>query len=119
MSKIKTFKQACKALGIPDTLPDVSALPKDQQKAITAHYQLIIIAQALNGGWKPDWNDSNQWKYYPYFDMRNGFSFGNVGHHYRLSVVGSRLCFETEEMAEYAGTQFLKLYKDYFTYSKK
>src|SRR4051812_4470554 len=71
MNKIKTFEDACQALGIdPTKLPDVSALPADQQEAIIAHYKLVIIAQALNEGWKPNWNDNSEWKYYPWFEVK-------------------------------------------------
>jgi hypothetical protein len=73
MPKIKTFEGACKALGIDaKKLPDVSMLPADHQDAIIAHYKLVIIAQALNEGWKPNWSDYNQYKYYPWFDVRSG-----------------------------------------------
>jgi hypothetical protein len=73
MPKIKTFEGACKALGIDaKKLPDVSMLPADHQDAIIAHYKLVIIAQALNEGWKPDWSDYNQYKYYPWFNVRSG-----------------------------------------------
>jgi hypothetical protein len=71
VKKIKTFIQACKKLGLDASkLPDVSCLPDIHQKAIIAHYKLIIIAQALNDGWQPNWNDSNQGKYYPWFEIK-------------------------------------------------
>jgi len=118
MAKIKSFEAACKALGIEPILPEVSGLSKDHQKAIVAHYKLVIIAQALNEGWKPDWKNDNEWKYYPWFDMENGFSYIYFGRRFTCSRVGSRLCFKSSELARYAGTQFLKLYKDYFTFGK-
>lgn len=39
MKKIKTFEDACKALGLnPAVLPDVSALPEKDRKHVVAHY---------------------------------------------------------------------------------
>lgn len=115
---IKTFDDACKALGITYTAPLVPGATDDMLKAITAHHKLMIIAQALNGDWKPNWNDSNGWKYYPYFNMKNGFSFVISRVFYQDSFVGSRLCFRSADIADYAGTQFLDLYKEYFTYQE-
>ncbi len=116
MKKIKTFEDACKALKISATLPDFSTWPDDLVAFATACYKLTIIARALNGKWKPDWNNTNQWKHYPWFYM------GSAGAGFRLGVcvfgcdssdVGSRLVFKDEKTAEYAATQFVDLYKDY------
>lgn len=118
--KIKTFEDACKALNINSetVIPDFSLFPKSHQKAMIAHAKLIIIAEALNEGWKPDWSDWDQYKYYPWFDMEKsasgGFSCNIYDSRVTASLVGSRLCFKSPELAEYAGTQFLDLYKDYF-----
>mgnify|MGYP006921420375 CR=1 FL=1 len=106
-TRITSFKTACKALGIADTLPQVEGLPKEHQKAIIAHYKLVIIAQALNDGWKPDWDNNNEYKYYPYFDMEKGFSFCIYDDFYTHSSTGSRLCFKNRELAQYAILQNL------------
>ena len=126
MKKIKTFNDACKALKLKPTLPDVSALPKKHQKALLAHYQLIIIAEALNEGWQPDWNNHSEYKYYPWFEVKanaknpSGFGFSDTRYVYwRTSTsVDSRLCFKSSELALYAGKQFKELYKDYFLITK-
>ena len=120
-NKIKSFEDACKALGIEPTVPEFTGIEESERKALLAHYKLTVIARALNEGWKPNWNDWNEWKYYPWFRMGDnggspgvGFSFGGYDGGHSHSSVGSRLCFKTEELAEYAGKQFEDLYKDYF-----
>jgi hypothetical protein len=117
-SKIKTFEQACKKLGYDPVkvLPKVGTMPKHHQDATVAHAKLVIITEALNDGWKPNWKDSNEWKYYPWFDMSSpsGPAFDGCDYWYSISTVGSRLCFKSEELAEYAGKQFQKLYRQYF-----
>lgn len=122
MKKIKTFAQACKVKGInPKELPSVSMLPKRHQKAIIAFYMLTIIAEALNGDWKPNWNNWSQSKYYPYFTKnQSGFGFSRTYYDYWITstFVGSRLCFKSREIAEYAGTQFKKLYSDFLDVPK-
>jgi hypothetical protein len=121
--EITSFADACKALKLKTTcLPDVSAFPKEHQQALLAHAQLVIIAQALNDGWKPDWNNTDQWKYYPWFEIEAskdkpsgfGFSSSDCVCWGSTSAVGSRLCFKSRSLAIYAGKQFADLYKQYF-----
>lgn len=127
MSKIKSFEDACVALKLdPNTcLPDVSNSPKEDQKAITAYSKLIIIARALNDGWIPNWDDSNEYKYYPWFYMQKdkvsglGLSFGAVDYVISYSFVGSRLCYRTRDLAEHAGKQFIELYADCYSLHEK
>lgn len=117
---IKTFEDACAKLNIlPEefkiTYPD--SLTHPLGKALVAHAKLVIIAQALNDGWVPDWSNGD-WKYYPWFKFNDasavgGFSFIGYDNAHSYSPVGSRLCYKSREIAEYAGTQFLDLYRDY------
>ena len=116
MPKVKTFEAACQKLGIDTSkLPDFSAVPVKHQAALIAHFKLVIIAQVLNDGWEPNWDDYNEYKYYPWFYMDSalGFDLNHVYCHYSASTVGSRLCFKTEALAEYAAKNFKDLYKDY------
>lgn len=112
---IKTFADACEALGLPidetvHILPDDSI---DEQ----AYKKLKIINRAINQDWTPDWNNSNQYKWWPYFNLSSGFGFSDTFYYYDLTGtrVGSRLCFESKEKAEYAGKQFLSIYKEFLT----
>ena len=79
--------------------------------------QVNIIRAALNEGWTPAWTKSSEAKYYPWFDMSSGSGlacgdFGRVG---SGSGVGSRLCFKSRELAEYAGKQFISIYEKFMT----
>jgi hypothetical protein len=119
--KIKTFEAACKALKLDPVkcLPKVTGMPKHHQAATLAHAQLVIIVEALNNGWKPNWKDSSEYKYYPWFDMSSGsgLALRHVVFRNSDTCVGSRLCFKSRELAEYAAKQFRKLYKEYFLLS--
>lgn len=119
--KIKTFEDACNTLGINAGLPNFSAIPENLRNSLLAHYKLCIIAEALNEGWTPDWSNREWDKWYPYFYMNSSsssgrFSFDGSADLSTGSHVGSRLCYKTEELADYAGKQFLDLYKDYFVF---
>ena len=84
-----------------------------------AYKMLKVIAAALNEGWTPDWSNEEWDKWHPWFDMdasssAGRFSFYDSDNLRSNSYVGSRLCFKSEELADYAGTQFLELYRELF-----
>ena len=83
--------------------------------ASQAHLKIQIIAKALNEGWYPNWNDTNEYKYYPWFKASPGvgFSFSDYDFALTRSTVGSRLCFKSRDLAEYAGKQFIDIYNQF------
>ncbi len=76
---------------------------------------LKLLTKSLNEGWTPDWSNSSQPKYFPWFEMKgsSGFRFNGCDHWAATSGVGSRLCFKSRELAEYAGKQFTAVYKQF------
>jgi len=112
MESIKTIEDALKATGIPAT-PEFNEVPEEMKDYFKAVYEAVAITKAIVLGWKADWNDSSQRKWYPWFRLSSGgFVFYGAGCAYSDAVAGdaSRLCFPTEEMAEYAGRQFTEVY---------
>ena len=64
--EVLTFESACKAVGVsPKKLPGVSHLPVRHRKRLVADYKLTIVAEALRGGKKANYNDSGEFKYFP------------------------------------------------------
>lgn len=114
--KVKSFEDAYQFLGLdPKHLPVVDNLPEKDQTAIVAFYKLTIIIRALNEGWEPDWKNWNEYKYYNYFYMRSasGFVCSYTDCTGTSASIGSRLCFKSRELAEYALSQFKELYLQY------
>lgn len=114
--RVKSFEDACQVLGISTNVPEVKGLPRKHQKAIIANYKLIVIAEALNEGWKPNWQDSDEYKYYPWFDMSNpagvGYSHTTNTASRTPACIGSRLCLKNRELAIYFGQTFTDLFND-------
>lgn len=111
---IKTFEDACAAEGIdPISFREARKnLPADTY----AYEQLKVISKALNGGEHMNYNDTEEYKYYPWFNAvgsSSGFSFGGFFYDNSYSYVGSRLTYKTREIAKYAGEQFLEIYNQY------
>ena len=119
---IKSFEDACKKEALdPTKLPDVSAIPEELKKPIIANYKLHIVYKAINNGWKPEWSNWNQYKYYPWFAVLSsgfGFSFSFYLCDYSFTSVGSRLCTDSSEKALYIAEQFKELYQDYLLYTE-
>ena len=114
--RIKTYEDACKELGIVPV--DESALlaggfTKDE----IAYRKIKTIAEALNEGWKPNWNDENQKKWIPWFYPNSSSGFVFLTTYFGYSSAGAgyglRLCFKSDELATYAGKQFVELYKEF------
>ena len=111
---VKSFEDARNMTGRPD-VPDFSNLPTDMRKHFEAQYKMIVIAEALNEEWIPDWDNYDEYKYYPWFEMSpSSFAFGDsdYANAYAVAGSGSRLKFRTRELAEYAAKQFIDIWKD-------
>lgn len=118
--RVKTYEDACKVLGV-EPINEQNAKAQGFRSDEIARRKLETIAAALNEGWKPDWNNTDQYKYYPYFYIQeNTKGKGSAG----LSCadtndsasdtsanIGSQLCFYASRLARYAGNQFTDLYE--------
>ncbi len=116
--RIKSYEDACNEIGIElEDLPDVENCEPEDRASIIAFYKLTIIARALNEGWTPNWQDPNQYKYYPWFKVANPTRFVYADTYSTatsaIADIGSRLCCKSEDLATYFGKQFEKLWAEY------
>ena len=113
--RIETFEDALMETGRPD-VPEFNDIPEDLRAYFKAQYKAVVINEALNEVWKPDWSDRDQIKWIPYFDSVSPSGFAFYDSIYRstnpYAGTASRLCFKTSTLAEYAGKQFLDIWKD-------
>jgi len=106
--EIKTMSDVYRVNGITK----LTTTPETKER----YYEdLILVAKALNRNWKPDWNDMNEHKWYPYFQFSSAFRFSsaftNCVSGLANAGIGSRLCFKNKQIAEYAGKTFIKQYQ--------
>lgn len=141
--RIKTFADACNALG------DEHPLVKEYWRVagsniilddLYAYLKLRIIVAALNEGWEPKF-EKGEYRYFPWFYLytkkqydelddeekgrcvlRSGhYTYSHSGFVYfahndaslSLTNSGSRLAFRTRELAAYAGRQFTEEWADF------
>ena len=119
---IKSFEDACKTLGLnPDVLPNTEGITDEFKKPIIAQYKLMVIFKAINNGWKPNWGDSDEYKYYPwYYMLSSGFGFDGSDYSFTDAgtYVGSRLCTDTSEKAMYIAKIFEQEYKELYLFNQ-
>ena len=120
---IKSFEDACQKENVNSSLlPDFSLIQEEFRKPLIAVYKLFLIFKAINNGWVPDYGNSDQNKYFPWFRVLSsgsGFSFSSSNCHCGAAdtTVGARLCTDTSEKALYIAQQFEAEYKDFFLYN--
>ena len=116
--RVKSYSDACAVLGIEQLNEEVLAKLGFTPEEI-ARRKLATVVEALNEGWVPNWNDTNECKYYPWFYIQpntNGASAGLSCTYTDYAAsgtdanIGSRLCLKTSALARYAGEQFTELY---------
>ena len=126
-SRVKSYADACKVLGI-EPMDEDSMKAQGFRMDEIVRRKLETITEALNEGWKPNWADTDEYKYYPWFYIEvneeqtedgNTVGAGHAGlscaytHNAAASSItgiGSRLCFHESDTARYAGRTFTDLY---------
>lgn len=144
--KVKTFEDAVAILGDEHPLVaqfrviESSFKEADNNLHLFVYARLVIIAEALNEGWKPKF-DGDECRYYPWFYIYTkkeyeeldedekkecrvvgrsysyahaygGVACASAGNASSLSYTyhGSRLAFKSRELAEYCGRQFFDVW---------
>ncbi len=116
IDRIKTYEDACAELG-ESPIDDAACKKLGMNKNDIAYMKLTQIVRALNEGWVAKVYDS-EYRYYPWFEHNGSPSaFAFDGSNYDSSDAdagsSSRLCFKSSELADYAGKQFLDLWKEF------
>lgn len=139
---IKSYEDACEALGVPTIKPDMN-LPKH----VVALMKLETVSKALWGKNFDPMPDPKGEKcfWYPYFALYTQDEIEGLNEAQRgallsatassgtsagfgclftlgrssdaVAFIGFRLCQETEEKAQYFGTQFIELWAEYLSYN--
>lgn len=124
--RVKTYADACEVLGI-DPMDEKGMASCGFRPDEIARRKLETITAALNDGWRPDWNNTDEWKYYPWFYIIPGkgkgaqgkpagataglaYAYTDIAASTTTAYIGSRLCFHDRETAAYAGDTFRDLY---------
>ena len=119
--KVDSLEAALEYLGRENNAC-ICGIPYKHAKAMVAMYKLITIAEAWNkaDNFVPDYDNTNQYKWFPWFQKRGAagfvYAYTNVAASNANAAVGSRLCFSTSERAEQFGKQFIDLWNDFLLF---
>ena len=114
----KTFDDVCKANGTTETEFNERFGNIGFSNRAVNYEKIILVVKCINQGWAPDWNNIQQRKYYPWFDVSpSGLGFSGSGYDcdFTYAGVGSRLCFKDEETSNHAARTFPKIFIDFIT----
>ena len=130
MERIKTFEDAVAELSnramngdkdAGELLDEWKISSQVGSKDLLAYLKLRIITYALNEGWKPEFEEVTEPRFYPWFSLETSrvvcsgcYAYKVNASMYSFSSHGSRLAFKSKELAEYAGKQFIEIYEDWF-----
>jgi hypothetical protein len=109
--RVKTFEDALAIAGLEET----DVFHEDDTVDEISYKKVKLIIRVLNEGWKPDFTNENEPKYYIWWKFVKGKGFVSYacGCYYALSHVGSRLCFRSRELAEHAAKHFEKEFNQF------
>ena len=116
--KVDSFEAALEFLGRENNAC-MCGIPDKHAKAMVAMYKLITIAEAWNkaDNFVPDYDNTNQYKWFPWFRKQGtaGFVSANTNNTASITyaLIGSRLCFSTSKRAEQFEKQFIDLWYDF------
>lgn len=152
--RIKTFEDACAALGNHAYVNQYRRIVEEQNPPmdgtatdLIAYLKLRIITAALNEGWEPQFTQDEE-RWFPWHilwteeelaskdeEWKRDRCLRSMEHHrgewaglayanshtapsLTSANVGSRLCFKSDTLAEYAGKQFIDLWMDFYLIRK-
>lgn len=112
MKRVSSIEDIFKELDEEEvTEADFDHLPKETRRKQYLSYCLQAVNRLF--GFKPDWNNTNQYKYYPLFRKGpSGWVF--IRSSYRNYVSNAVVGFyETSDISDFVGKTFIKLYTEY------
>lgn len=125
MERITSIQSALSELGETDNevirYRKLLTVFDDPTDHLVNYQTAVVLIRAINEKREPDWNNTNESKYFNYFDMRgsSGFRFGGHASWNSLTYVGSRLCFFKPEHGKYLAEKFPDVFKNFMLIIKK
>ena len=117
--KVRSFEDICKMAGRSPIFFDIDQYAPQDGKSRNAYDKLVLIARVLNEGWKPNYYNTSEHRYYPFFNYNvdtGSFLYSNYFYNSKTTYVDSRLVFKSPELAEFAGKLFINIYNEYLKY---
>jgi hypothetical protein len=99
------------------SLPYLKSTKVKEEISLNALCKIHLLAKVFNEGWIADFKDSNQHKYYPWFERKSsGWVFrGSVSQFVLSAGWGALSYFKNKDIANYIGNnkEFVDIYNEY------
>jgi len=116
-NRIRYYTDICLELGIEElTIDHFHFLPLEQRERMLAYHKICNISKVFNAGWIPNFTDSNEKKYFPYFIKNKDGSWSVRSYTYcdaDCSHLGFGLYFKEDKLALKAANLFKEIYIKY------
>lgn len=112
-TNIKNYSDVCRELCEPElTETTFHRIPMRYRKKVLAYSKLQQIQRLFNGEWVPNWSDSSEYKWYPYYNSTGpGLVFDGSG--YRTSDFAAEVAFyKSREISDFVGRTFIDIYTE-------
>lgn len=97
--KIKTYKDVC--------------LELEENEETLPYLKIKQIEKLFSQGWKKDWSNKSQYKYFPIFEL-TGSGWSYYCSHYRYSVSNGEVAFYPDEKtSSFCGKTFIREYTEF------
>lgn len=110
----KNFKEILKHFDMSESDLNLIKDPDNAEEISRNDYaRLLLAVKYYNGDWKPNWNETNEYKWYVYFYKSRGRWVVGVYSHYNLAHRPSGVYFKNKEGAEHSAKILADIYKGY------
>ena len=103
-SRIKSVEDAYKELG------KIREMPCGLTDGEIAYRDLCVVIEAFNEGWRPDFEDMDQPKFFPYFQGRELQALYCVDYFSSIACVPAPTLVKSRELCNYIAENFTDLY---------
>jgi hypothetical protein len=119
---VKSYEQICKEKNIaPATLESFNFLPEEHRVAAFGHAKLMVIMDELNEGKEHDWDNRDEMKHLPLFDLRtpdggapgSGFSLNAVYYVHTRTYLGARLHGKSEDTTRFSVKNYNEAWREF------
>lgn len=112
---VVTYEDVCYELNIPVTDDrDFIYFPEEQRGKLKATTQLLNIVKLFNQGWVPNFDNTSEYKYLPYFVKNSGgWAFGSSIVFAGRSYCSAGLYYKSRELSDFCANRFLSIYLNY------
>lgn len=112
--RVNSYESSCKITRRSVLDIDDFDIYGEEAKRMFARHKITTGIKAINEGWYPDFDNTNQPKYYIWmYGKKNGFSSVVGGSYFIYAGVGSDMHIETNDKAKVIEKVFRQEYIDY------